>query len=96
MLRDCELTRKMCTDPHTVLWALDFQGLKFQVKRVRMVGFFSSPVQLLRYRCSVVGIVGYKQDLSFQFRGIREFRVYAKKMMPMLDKKESEGLLDKG
>lgn len=61
-----------------------------------MVGFLSSPIQPLRYRCSVVGEVGYKQDLSFQFRRIREFTVYAKKMMPILDKKESEGLLDKG
>lgn len=36
----CELTGKMWTDPHTVLWTLDIQGHKFQALRAWLFFFF--------------------------------------------------------
>ena len=62
----------------------------FQVKRVSIIVFFSRHFQQLRYRCRVVEVISYTQDLSFQFTGTRKLRVYARKIMPMLYKEESE------
>lgn len=59
-----------------------------------MAGFFSIPVQLLSYRCSIVEVVGYKQDLSFQFRGTREL-MYMQRKWSLCKIEESEGFIAK-